>query len=107
MRTSARRLSRRVVAEPLRSLADDVARVLDDSRAARTHHRRDYLLLVLVIRTDEDRNVDQRGLSRVLSAASRREAAADECDRCAAIEAAQLAHCVEDQNIGVACPRRR
>src|SRR5580704_4593487 len=106
MRTSARRLSRRIVAEPLRSLADYVARVLDDSRATRTHHRRHYRLLVFVIRTDENGNVDQRGLGRVLSAASRREATADECDRCATIEAAQLAHRVEDQNVGIARRRR-
>src|SRR5271163_1673407 len=106
MRTSARRLSRRVVGEPFRTLADDVARVLDDSRAARAHHRRHYLLLVLVIGTDENRDVDQSGLGWVLTAASRREAAADECDRCAAIEAAQLAHRVEEQNVGIAHRRR-
>jgi len=102
VRTSAGCLSRRIVGEPLRSLADYVARVFDDSRAARTHHRRHYLLLVLVIRANEDRDVDQRGFGRVLSAASGREAATDECDRCATIEAAQLAHRVEDQNVGIA-----
>ena len=74
-------LSRRIVAEPVRGFADDVARVLDDSRAARSDHRRHHLLLVLVIRTDQHRDIDQRRLGRILPAASWREAAADESDR--------------------------
>src|SRR5208282_4313361 len=57
-RALARTLSRLIVGEPLGSFADYVARVFDDSCAAGTDQRRHYLLLALVIRTDQDRDID-------------------------------------------------
>ena len=58
MRTAPRRFSRRVVAEPIRGFANYIARVADDPRATRTDNRRDYLLLVFVIRTDQHGDIN-------------------------------------------------
>src|ERR1700722_324488 len=102
MRTAPRRFSRRVAAEPLGRFANYIPRVLDDSRATRTDNRRDYLVLVFVIRTNQHGDINQRWLRGILPAASRHEAAADERDRTATIKAAQLAHRVEDQNVNLA-----
>src|SRR5262249_49888248 len=89
--------ARLLVLEPIAAGRDQTARVGADLRPAMPDQRPDDLPLILVERTDQNWQADRRRLRWTLTAAPRSETAADEGDRCAPIESAQLTHRVDQQ----------